>query len=109
MPSEFEDDWVSQDAIDALGLERSVHLGETQVQLAERLLIESAPMAAQTIIHLATNPGTNDRVRLSAATYIMDRTAGKIGDNRGTDDGKAVWDGVFDAVTKDAEEYANDP
>jgi hypothetical protein len=99
MPSFHDDDWVSDDDIEALGLEKAVHGDESMTALAERMLVEAAPMAARTIVHLATNPGTNDRVRLTAAQYIMDRTCGKIGEGNKNEDGKAVWDDVFDAVT----------
>lgn len=102
MPSEFDDDFLPQEEIDALGLERSVHGNETLAQLSERLLMEAAPNAAQVIINLANNPAANDRTRLTAAQYIIDRTCGRIGDATRSEDGRAPWDHVFDAVLVDA-------
>lgn len=107
MPSEFDDDWVSKADVDALNLERSLNPNESPSQLAERLISESAPQAAMAIIGIATSPTANDRVRLAAATYIVDRTCGRIGDANRTPDGGAPWDGVFAAVTREVEEAAN--
>jgi hypothetical protein len=90
-------DWVSDEDLEALNMERSFRTDETTVQIAERLLQESAPAAAMAIVRLATNPATNDRVRLTAATYIIDRTCGKVGDTKSSE--RSPWDDVYAAVT----------
>lgn len=107
MASEFPDDWVSEEDIKSLGLEKDYNPATSHVAFAERLIVETAPRAAMTIARLATDSTVNDRVRLTAATYIMDRACGKIGEGAKSDDGKDPWANVFDAVTRDAENYAN--
>lgn len=62
------------------------------------LLRKHASKAAQTVIDIAMN-SENDTVRLKAAQYIIDRTLGRVGEERQRDeDGRAPWEKVFDSV-----------
>lgn len=50
----------------------------TQKQRAQRVLDVQATMAANTLVDLAAN-SPNDRIRLSAAEAILNRTLGPVG------------------------------
>jgi hypothetical protein len=100
--SEFDDDFISEGEIEAHKLERAVFGEETIAQQAERLIQEGSVAAARTLVHLATNASVNDRVRLTASTYIIDRVCGRIGD-AARNDSDAPWIGVFAAVTREIE------
>ena len=63
--------WDTDDAIASLTLEKSVRPDETNAELAKRLLEESAPQAASSIIQLALH-SRSDSVRLNASRYITD-------------------------------------
>lgn len=49
----------------------------------ERIFADAAPDAARSILDLAEN-AASERVRLSAAQYVVDRVCGKIGDEKDT-------------------------
>jgi hypothetical protein len=74
------DSWVPDDALAALNMERQLNPSETEEQLARRLLREALPRSAASIIHMATH-SYNERVRLDASKYVVERTMGRIGDN----------------------------
>jgi hypothetical protein len=92
--------------IKALALERSVRPSESNPETAQRLFEESAPMAATEIIRLATNRQANERVRLDAAKYVVERALGKLGENVKPAQ-QNPWDDVFKVMAKDVEDHAN--
>lgn len=76
-----EDDWLPDSAFQSLRLEREmVHPEESNAQTSRRMLDESAPVAVAAILHIAKY-GTNERTRLTAAQYVVDRVLGRIGDD----------------------------
>jgi hypothetical protein len=80
--------------VEASDLEASVNVGMSETELAEKILLEAAPAAAQSVVKMAVSD-PNSRVRLSAAQYILDRTIGKNGDGPTKSN---PWDGLFDEV-----------
>lgn len=72
-------DWVPSDAVSALATEREIHPDESHEDLARRLLKENVGPATLSIIHISSHGG-NERLRLDASKYIVDRVLGKIGD-----------------------------
>lgn len=54
--------------------------GETTAKQGKRLFEENAPAAAKTIIMIAKH-GANERTRLQAATYVIERVLGRVQDN----------------------------
>jgi hypothetical protein len=60
---------------------------QSDIAEAERILSQAAPIAARTLVDLCAN-GINERIRLQAAQYIVDRNFGRITDagSRGGDD-----------------------
>jgi hypothetical protein len=52
----------------------------TTNEITKRILREAAPMAAKALVHLAQF-ADSDRIRMQAATYIVDRNLGRLGDN----------------------------
>ena len=79
-PAQVSKEWLADDALEALNIERSVRPDETHEQLSRRLLKENVPMATMSVINLALH-GTNERLRLDAAKYVMDRVLGKPGED----------------------------
>ena len=74
-------DWVPEEAVANLAMERQVHGGdETDEQISRRLLREAAPQITMGVIHTALH-GSTDRVRLDAQRYVLDRVLGKVGDD----------------------------
>ena len=73
-------DWVPDEALDALTAEREFHPAEDEKQLTRRLFRENSPVAAMGIINTAKHD-PNSRVRLDAQKYIIERVLGKVGDD----------------------------
>lgn len=73
-------EWVSDDALASLATERQLHEDETEEGTARRLMRENVGVATLSIIHLATH-GSNDRLRLDASKYIVERVLGRVGDD----------------------------
>ena len=65
--------------IEALAMERSL-TEETEAQHAKRIFREHLVPAALSIAHLAVF-GTNDKLRLDAAKYVVERNLGRIQDD----------------------------
>jgi len=96
---EFDDPEAMRALEESANMERAFAPEKTGAELAEQILEDSAPIAAQTIVRIATND-PNSNTRLRAATYIVDRVLGKAG----LDPTKnAPWDAVFEAVTSTLE------
>jgi hypothetical protein len=103
----FGPDWDPKpEDVAALALERSVRPSESNPETAQRLFEESSPLAAQEIIRLATNRQANERVRLDAAKYVVERSLGKLG-NDTKPQAQNPWDDVIGVMAKDAEDHAN--
>jgi hypothetical protein len=67
--------WNPEEALRSLVEERSV-LGEDPEDTARRIFKENLPLAATSIVHIATQ-SDNEKTRLTAAQYIVDRNFGK--------------------------------
>jgi hypothetical protein len=94
--------WSSDEALDALRMERTVHGNETPVEQTNRMLRDAGPMAAASIINIALH-SANDNTRFNAAKYITDWSRETEGA------GGAAWeDLVAEAISK-AEVFANAP
>lgn len=74
------DTWTSSAAAEALVHERSVRPDETHEAMGRRLLAENVGVAVMGIIHTAEH-GSNERLRLDAQKYIVERVLGKVGDD----------------------------
>lgn len=71
-------EWDPDTALNALTAERLLDDGD-DVSAAERIFKENAVPAALSIAHLAVH-SPNERIRLAAAQYVVDRNLGRIGD-----------------------------
>jgi hypothetical protein len=78
--SEQLEAWNPKRALAALAGERDL-AGEdkSMTQVAETLLEENLPQAVLAIVHMSQH-SPNERIRLNAAQYIVDRNLGKITD-----------------------------
>lgn len=72
--------WVPDDALAALVTERDLHAGETEEQMARRLMIENVGAAVMSIVNVAMH-GSTERSRLDASKYIVERVLGRVGDD----------------------------
>jgi hypothetical protein len=71
-------EWNPDQAINDLTAERDLDGGNDLVA-SERIFSENAIPAALSIAHMAIHSG-NERIRLEAAKYVVDRNLGRIGD-----------------------------
>lgn len=71
--------WLPDDALEGMIMERSFHPGETSPKTAKRLMEENAPVIAMSLIHLALH-SNSERTRLDSGKYILDRVLGRPGE-----------------------------
>jgi hypothetical protein len=94
---EWDPDQALADLVDESALDDGDHHAA-----AERIFREHATVAAKAICHMAVHC-SNDRLRLDAAKYVVDRNLGRIGD---TDPLRAAGNDPFmqflKAVTQEA-------
>lgn len=97
---EPENEWNSDEMLDSMKAER-VMMDESFEQQTKRLIQESGPIAAATIVDLAMR-ASNENTRLNAAKYVVDRLL----DPENTES-KQYWESMVDQVTEEVEEHAN--
>lgn len=83
--SEFDDGaeevpWVPEAALESLVAEKTVHPEEDHEATARRLFRENVGQVTLGILHTAVH-GSNERVRLDAQKYVVERVLGKVGDD----------------------------
>lgn len=74
MPKELH--WLPQAALDRMHSDLQLHGDLTRAQLAERIIEDAAPLAAYTIVEMATG-AEDENTRLRAAQDVLDRANGK--------------------------------
>src|SRR5688500_819649 len=89
--------WDSDEALENLKMERQVNPDRDSEALCRKMLEDAAPMALQSIIHIALHSG-NDNTRFNAAKYITDKvleddTAGTV----------SKWEQIVGEVVDQAE------
>jgi diadenosine tetraphosphate (Ap4A) HIT family hydrolase len=67
--------WVPDEALELLNMERVLEPELTHEETARRILMSAAPMAAQSVAHLSVH-GRDERIRFTAAKYIIDGVVG---------------------------------
>ena len=100
---EGEDSWVADEALASLVSERQVHPEETEEQLTRRLFRENSANAALGIIHIAVH-GANERTRLDASKYVIERVLGKVGDDAFQAE-KSPLESLMEGVLQQAEAF----
>jgi predicted hydrolase (HD superfamily) len=78
--NESESSWVPDDALNSLVTERTIHPEEDNEATARRLLRENVAASVLGIVHTAIH-GTNERTRLDAQKYVVERVLGRVGDD----------------------------
>lgn len=89
-------EWDPEKNFESLTHEVAINDGDYS-KAAKRIFEESAPIAAQAITHLALY-SVNEKIRLDASRYIIDRCLGRA-DN--TPQGSGEDGDVFDKLLKD--------
>lgn len=74
----MDNEWNPESALEGLAAERNVMEIDEAVQ-AESLFRENLPLAALMLIDLAKN-GINEKIRLDASRYIVERIIGQLKD-----------------------------
>lgn len=100
----MSDDWPTDADFEGLAMEQAVYPHEAPEETAQRLFNENAATAAQSIVRLAAT-SVNERVRLSAAVYVIERVLGKTPTT--PTNAKAPWEKLIAATLVDVESYAN--
>ena len=69
--------WNPEEAVKSLALEaQSIGDGETEKETAQRIITESLPVAALSMIHLCQN-ARNENTRLKASQWLLEKGIGK--------------------------------
>lgn len=68
-------EWIPDDALRLLNMERVVAPERTNEELAREILMTAAPMAAQSVAWLSVHAGA-EAIRLKASQYIIDGVVG---------------------------------
>lgn len=97
--------WIPDDALKSLVTERTLNPQESEETLSRRLFTENAAAATVSIIHTALH-GTNERTRLDASKYIVERVLGRVGDDAFGGE-KSPVEAFLDDVVVEVEAYAN--
>lgn len=70
--------WNAEEALKGLVFEAALN-GESEQETAGRVFRENLPLAAQAIVHVARY-ASNERIRLDAAKYVVERNLGRLAD-----------------------------
>jgi hypothetical protein len=72
-------EWSAEEALAGLEIDREVHGDEEATARAERIFQESLEVSVAAICHIASY-SENERLRLDAAKYVVERNLGRIGE-----------------------------
>jgi hypothetical protein len=87
-----EVDWAALKRLnDGVEMDKRLNQDLSAEDLAEKILTDAAPVAAHSIVKIATMDPSS-AVRLRASQYILDRAIGKTGDGPTKN---APWDEIF--------------
>lgn len=99
-------EWDPVKALSLLNMERALESTNTPQLTAKRLLEENLPIAVMSICHIAVH-GDSEAMRFNAARYVVERTMGPAERAATNLDGRHAWDGIYEKVVSEAEEYLN--
>lgn len=95
MPIERNPDWDAETTDAEFETLASAAIA-TSTRSAEDIFKAAAPSAAQEIVNLSLN-AVNERVKLDASKYVIDRVMGRVTDRgvMGDGDGTAPWADIY--------------
>lgn len=91
-------EWDPDARLESLAQELDLHDGDQKVT-AEAIFKENLALAAQSISHIALY-SLNDKTRLDAAKYVVERNLGRIQDSDPSSESD-VWNNLLREVVKD--------
>ena len=94
-------EWIPDEALESMIMERSLHSGENNTAQARRLVDENIPIVAQSIIHLAIH-SSSERIRFDAGRYLMDRAMGRVGEESVTPESTPISE-FLESVLQDVD------
>lgn len=68
--------WLPQSMLDRMQTDLIAHEGLTRAALAEKIAADAAPLAAYTLVELATT-SEDENIRMRSSMYLLDRELGK--------------------------------
>ena len=74
-------EWNADDALDSLVARTMDENRGDSKKTAELLFIDNVALAAQSLCHIAVH-SENERIRLDASKYIVERVLGKLGESK---------------------------
>lgn len=77
---DLPDTWQPSDIEGILITERTINPQESNEEMARRLINEGVTTAVLGVLHIARH-SQNERVRLDAQKYIVERALGRVGDD----------------------------
>lgn len=100
-------DWDPEHDLAALTQEVDV-TGKSEDAIAADIIRDAAPIAARSIVHIAMY-SLDERKRLEAAKYIIDRRLGRVGEEKKDHEGEKtpLEDLLGDGVITEIEVFAN--
>src|SRR5882757_1757501 len=94
-------EWIPDEALESMVMERSLHEGENNVKTSRRLVDENLPIVAQSMIHLAIH-SSSERIRFDAGRYLMDRAMGRVGEESVTPESTPISE-FLESVLQDVD------
>jgi hypothetical protein len=89
-------------------LEKAVYGDETEYQMAQRIFRQAAPASAKAIVDIALN-GMNERTKLQAATYVVERLMGKVPDAGSAGSGNDILASVLADMEQELKANGSSP
>lgn len=88
------EDWVPNDAIEALTLKRALQDVEDPIKMAADIFKESLPLAVMSLSHMAIHSPI-EQVRLNAAKYVVERVMGSTPTTLRPPDEQPAWEKLY--------------
>jgi hypothetical protein len=100
-----DEEWIPEASLAAIAMEQQVHPDESSEAMTRRLFRENSAAATASIVHIALH-GSNERLRLDASKYVVERVLGRVGEDKGTDEEQPL-DALVRQMAMAAEAHAN--
>lgn len=101
---DYSGEWNPTEALKNLTLEKAFSDNKPE-EVARKLFKDNLPLAVMAICHMAAY-SDSEPMRFNAAKYVVDRTMGPA-ERAPVNDGRRIWDDIYDQVTSEAESYLN--
>ena len=101
----IQHDWDPDTALTALADEAGV-MDYSPAEQATKVFEQGVALAATSIMHIAMH-SPNEKLRLDASRYVVDRLLGRVGEEKVTSTAKDPFEALLGDVIMQVEEHAN--